>query len=95
MDATGVDPLRQVYDGERRVELRRRPVGDLQLRRAAVLRLQQPGGDQSDQVAEAVAVSGRLPELLLRPDGRVLGRAGDKAAEFQRDCAPIEDLETV
>jgi hypothetical protein len=93
VDAPRVDPLRQVHHRERRLVVRRRPLGDLQLRPAALLRLQQPGSDQHDPLPQTAALSRRLPQLLLLPDGGVLGGAVHPQAQLRRDQPPPTRLE--
>lgn len=55
MDVAGERDIRKVYRGNRRVEFRYCPVGDLLVRQAALLRFQQRGGQERVKTLTSVS----------------------------------------
>nr|XP_023860649.1 inactive tyrosine-protein kinase transmembrane receptor ROR1-like [Salvelinus alpinus] len=72
--------LWEVHVGVRHLGVWRGAVGDLQLRPAALLRLQQPGGHGDGEETSAAALPRGLPPQGLQPDDRVLAGGPSEAS---------------
>lgn len=84
MDASGSHHLRPLLGSVGRVVVRNDVMGDLQLRKTTVLRVQQRRSHGRDSTTMLAPVSGQLPATNVQPDDGMLARDPGETTTIRR-----------